>query len=101
MNAQLSFDASTIQERFEQFHAQNPAVYHDLVLLARRAQRRGATRIGMGMLFELVRWRRGFVTTSDDGFKLNNNFRSRYVRMVTEQEPDLAGMFETRELRSA
>jgi hypothetical protein len=100
VNAQLSFDASTIQERFEQFHADNPHVYADLVMLARRAQRRGNSRIGIGMLFELVRWRRGYVSTGT-GFLLNNNFRSRYARLISEQEPDLAGMFETRELRSA
>ena len=29
-------------------------------------------------------------------FKLNNNYRSFYSRLLMEQEPELAGYFETR-----
>ena len=54
-----------------------------------------------GMLFEIVRWRRGVVTVIGDGFRLNNNYRSRYARLIESQEPDLEGIFDTRELRAA
>lgn len=102
MSAQLSlaFDRErSIDEAFAAFHAENPHVYGELKMLALRARRRGATRIGIGMLFEVLRWRRTLRTDGDD-FKLNNNYRSRYARMLN-QEPELAGCFETRELRAA
>lgn len=102
VSAQLSlaFDRErSIDEAFAAFHAENPHVYAELKMLALRARRRGASRIGIGMLFEVLRWRRTLRTDGDD-FKLNNNYRSRYARMLNT-EPELAGCFETRELRAA
>ena len=102
MTAQLAlaFDRErSIDEAFAAFHAENPHVYAELKMLALRARRRGASRIGIGMLFEVLRWRRTLRTEGED-FKLNNNYRSRYARMLNH-EPDLAGCFETRELRAA
>lgn len=98
----LSFDRKkTIQQQFEEFHAQNPWVYAEMVKLARRAKSRGAQKVGMKMLTEIVRWRR-YLATQDfnSGFKVNNNYTSRYVRLIEEQEPDLRGLFETRELKA-
>lgn len=90
---------SWIDRAFADFHAENPHVYDEIVLLTRRAHRAGARRIGIGMVFEVLRWRHTLRTRTDD-FKLNNNFRSRYARMVMEREPDLDGIFELRELRA-
>jgi len=87
----------TIQEAFDEFHALNPWVYEHLVRLARDLRVRGATRIGIGMLFEVLRWQY-WRQTEGDAFKLNNNYRSRYARRIMENEPDLAGIFEVREL---
>lgn len=89
----------TIDEAFAVFHAENPQVYAELRMLALRARRRGATRIGIGMLFEVLRWRQT-LRTDGDAYKLNNNYRSRYARMLM-REPELAGCFETRGLRAA
>jgi hypothetical protein len=103
MMEQLEFGTSTktIQEKFEEFHAANPWVYAELVKLARRARDRGARKVGMKMLVEIVRWRR-YMATQDfnSGFKVNNIYTSRYVRLIEDQEPDLRGLFETRELKA-
>jgi hypothetical protein len=102
MTAQLSlaFDQErTIDEAFARFHEDNPHVYDELRMLALRARRRGATKIGIGMLFEVLRWRQT-LRTDGDAYKLNNNYRSRYARMLMA-EPELAGCFETRGLRAA
>jgi hypothetical protein len=88
-----------LQARFEAFHAENPHVYAVLVRLAREARAVGHERVGIATLFEVARWQIS-MSTSDPDFKLNNSFRSRYARLIMEQEPDLAGIFETRELRS-
>lgn len=33
-------------------------------------------------------------------FTINNSFRSRYARLIMANEPDLVGLFETRQLRT-
>jgi hypothetical protein len=88
-----------LQRAFEAFHAANPQVYATLVRLARGYFTAGR-HVGIGHLWEVMRWQR-WVETRGDFFRLNNNWRSRYARLIMEQEPDLAGYFETRRLRSA
>lgn len=90
-------DPRTIREAFREFHGKNPHVYDELVTLARGLVRAGHRRIGIGMLFEVLRWQRMLATTGDE-FKLNNNYRSRYARLIMYREIDLRYVFETRRL---
>lgn len=95
-------DEATIEARFQAFHHAHPEVYAELVTLAREAKRAGADRIGVGMLWEVLRWGRLLRGIHDaEGFRLNNTLRSRYARLIMQREPDLAGVFELRELRAA
>lgn len=98
---QLPLYFSEAERRFREFHRNNPYVYAQLVKLARQAKAAGKNRVGIKMLFEVVRWY-AFIDTTDrySDFKLNNNYHSRYARLIMEQESDLAGIFETRVLRS-
>lgn len=94
-------DERSIQEQFEDFHRANPMVYRTLVMLARQWKHKHRdTRLGISMLWERARWEL-HVPTSGSPFRLNNDFRSRYARLIAESEPDLAGLFETRRLRAA
>lgn len=99
MTEQLALMPDPIDEAFFAFHHTNPHVYDELVRRAREWRDAGHDRCSIGMLFEVLRWDEGIRTTSGDGLKLNNNFRSRYVRIICANEPDLAPMFETRSLR--
>ncbi len=85
----------TLQERFESFHRINPHVYDALRSLALDLVARGRRRIGIGMVFEVLRWQR-MMATSGDPWKLNNTYRAPYARLLMEREPALAGVFETR-----
>jgi hypothetical protein len=86
--------------RFAAFHAENPQVYSELLRLAREARALGAQRIGIKMLWEVMRWNLTVrIQRADGEFKLNNNYHSRYARML-QREPDLAGCFELRELKT-
>lgn len=89
----------TIKEAFDAFHAANPHVYAMLRKLALPLAQQGRRKIGIGMLFEVLRWQYALQTRGDD-FKLNNNYRSHYARLLMDREPALRGLFETRELRS-
>lgn len=85
-----------LNARFAEYHAANPHVYEQLVKLARRATGAGAKRLGIAQLFEVLRWRTMLATRDPDGFKLNNDYRAPYARMMMEREEDLAGVFELR-----
>lgn len=88
---------ATLEEQFEAFHRANPHVYQALRKLAVGMVRRGQRRIGIKMLFEVLRWSYA-MTTADDAadFKLNNNYAPFYARLLMDNEPELAGAFETR-----
>jgi len=89
---------ATIEDRFREFDAANPHVYEALVDLCRRVQARGRKRWSINAAFEVPRYRWTMQTIRREGeFKLNNNFRAYYARMIEAQEPELAGFFELRE----
>ena len=100
----VSVDMGTfgsIQEQFEAFHEANPHVYAALVRLARGLVARGRSHVGIGQLFEVLRWSYSMTTVDPSAdLKLNNNYRSRYARLIESSEPDLDGLFEKRRLRS-
>ena len=89
--------ARTPLDRFNAFHKANPHVYVALRHLGLMMKRRGHKRIGIAMLFEQLRWAYYLQTTDTDGFKLNNNYRAYYARLLMKQEPELTGFFTTRE----
>jgi hypothetical protein len=93
--------AKTIQDRFDEFHSKNPHVYTRLVEMARRWKTMtGESKVGIGMLFEVLRWDSGTKVATQEPFKLSNDFRSRYSRLIMENEPDLRGVFNTRQLEA-
>jgi hypothetical protein len=88
-----------IQRAFAQFHRDNPQVYEKLVFLAYKVRATGREKYGVGSLFERLRWHYHIeMNKRDDEFKLNNNFRSRYARMIMQTEPDLVDFFNLRVL---
>lgn len=89
----------SIAGRFARFHEANPEVYEELVRLARTLKRKGLDNYGIVGLYEVLRYDRS-LRTDGKPFKLSNDYRSRYARLIMEKEPDLAGFFRTRELTS-
>lgn len=87
----------TIDEQFQAFHRANPHIYRILRALAMDYRRAGHDHCGIKMLYEVLRYQSG-IYTRGDAYKLNNNYTSRYARLLMKQEPELAGFFETREL---
>jgi hypothetical protein len=88
---------TTIPERFKRFHSANPHIYAALVNLARAFRaKRGSRKLGMKMLYEVLRWNYYMTTDSDEEYKLSNDFSACYSRLIMEQEPDLAEIFNKR-----
>lgn len=84
-----------LYRRARLFHEQNPAVFGKLVEYAREAKKAGKRRIGIAACFERLRWF-SEVETKGDAFKLNNNARAFYSRLLMAEVPELAGFFRTR-----
>ena len=88
---------ATLEEQFAAFHSANPHVYQALRRHALAMVRRGQHKIGIKMLFEVLRWQHAMTTTdAASAFKLNNNYAPFYARLLMDNEPELSGAFETR-----
>lgn len=85
----------TIAERFGAFHRRNPQVYEALKGRALEMRRRGVTRYSISGLFELLRWQYAMQTQGGE-YRLNNDFRAPYARLLMAENEALAGFFETR-----
>lgn len=92
----------TLDEQFTAFHAANPWVATALQRLAVDLVNRGQRRLGIGMLFEVLRWNLLRDSTMHEAtansLHLNNNLRSRYARLLVQTDPRLDGVFELRAL---
>lgn len=97
----LLMAASRQEERFQAFHRAHPEVFAAFRRLALDLYHRGYHRWGAGAIFEILRYQSAISGKPDEAWKLNNNYRSRYARLLMAEHPELAGFFETRELRSA
>lgn len=86
---------SKLEASFWEFHRANPLVYSRLVGLATQWRESGVRKIGINALFERLRWEMSLRTHGGE-FKLNNNHRAFYARMLMENEPELAGLFALR-----
>lgn len=96
---QATQQATTALEReFWEFHNKNPHVYKALVRLARQwCAARPHSALGIACLYERMRWEMA-ITTTDPNFKLNNNYKAYYARLMMSNERDLDGLFKLRAL---
>ena len=96
-DSQLDLFDATAKERFDVFHRKNPHVYDDLRALCLEVRRSGVRHFGIRTIWERLRWKARFETTRPKSdYKLNDHYTRFYARLLMEQEPELAGMFETR-----
>lgn len=87
------------ERNFIKFHTANPHVYMALLALALRAYNAGVTKLGIGALVETLRYSAS-LQTQGDAYKINNNYRPLYARMLVENSPELANLLELRARRS-
>lgn len=85
----------SIEKRFEEFHRLNPHVYEAIVKIALDLKARGFEECGISLIFERLRWIHA-IQTRGDSFRLNNDFRAFYARVVMEAVPELRDFFRVR-----
>ena len=91
------FFSDDMGEKFWAFHQENPHVLKELAGRATSLTQRGHRRIGIGMLFEVMRWNHMLKTSTNEPFKLNNNYRAYYSRLIEHEYPGLRGVFTKRQ----
>jgi len=89
-------EADRIERAFDKFDADNPWVYVQLRDMALQLRRTGRDSYGIAALFEVLRYEHATKTVSDDGLKLNNNYRALYARRLAQNEPELLEFFKMR-----
>lgn len=95
----VSDSPDSIRGRFLKFHRENPDVYTESVKIARYLRIDvGLNRVSMSLIWERLRWLHT-VETKGEPFRLGNDYRSEYARLIMEQEPDLRGLFKLGKLR--
>ena len=94
----FEFD-KTSEAAFWAYHSANPSIYEALKRFALEAKRHGRRKLGIAAIFERLRWW-SLVEAKSDSFKLNNNYRAFYARLLMQDETELQDFFETRKQRS-
>jgi hypothetical protein len=84
---------------FAAFHAANPDVYAELKDRALRLHAMGRS-FGIATIYEALRYDR-MLETDGDAFKLNNNWRAFYARLLLRDHPELRNTIHTREQTAA
>jgi len=89
---------SKSEQAFWKFHEANPTVYETLVRYAREWKRYNpiSKPVGIDLLYARIRWDFSVATTTPNKFKLSNNHKPYYARLIMVKEPQLKGIFVTK-----
>ena len=92
----------TIEDRFHQFHSENPEVFRLFCNLTIGVKRSGYEHYSADAILHRIRWHYSVdLKQKDGGPKINNDYSAMYARMAMDVYPELSGFFKTRRRRSA
>lgn len=95
-------DSSKPEEYYARFSARNPHIYQLLVRIARqKLKSTGRKQLPFRLIWETLRGEFLEHVSTDDGYRLNNVLAPYYSREIMAREPDLAGVFQTRDRQRA
>ena len=99
IQSEMSLTTESKSEKdFWKFHEVNPRIYELLVHYARRWRRANPTApVGIDLLYARIRWDFSVNTQKPPiDFKLSNNHKPYYARLIMVKEPQLKGIFVTK-----
>jgi hypothetical protein len=99
MNTPTLF-APTIQDEFERFDRDHPEVYRAFKWKASQLLAAGHRRYSADAIMHAVRVEADVNAERAGGFKINNNYVSRYARKLADEDPRFAAFFRFRSLKS-
>ena len=87
-----------LDDAFLEYHEQNPGVYQAFKEVAFKIKSTGRKHFGAKCIMEYIRFQT--MISGQDEFKINNNYTSRYVRLLEEKYPQFDGFFSKRSIDS-
>jgi hypothetical protein len=87
-----------MDKSFWEHHSANPGIFDRLVEYTYRAKNKGYEHHGIGALFEILRWEDATIRAEYRNYKMCNNHRSRYARLIMINHPNLVGFFRVKSL---
>ena len=94
-------EEETLDEKFFKYHEANPQVYSLFLGFVKKARSAGHKHYSIDAIMHQVRWHMNVETRDSEGFKMNNNYTSRYARLLVKLQPNLDGFFRNRKLKTA
>jgi hypothetical protein len=95
--------STTLHDQFLACHGEHRQVYTELVGVSRRLKAKACRKIGLAGIREWLRLTMYLNHTGNTNWECRfvNDYRTRNAGLIMQQEPDLAGFFRIRELRTA
>lgn len=98
----LVLAASRAEERFQAFMRLHPEVFMAFRQRAQHLRERGKRHISADSICHYLRDETPIdARTGQDIYKINNNWSSRFARLLITEDPSFSAYIETRKLRSA
>lgn len=88
----------TMQAKFDKFHADNPLVFQKLLEICLDLYEQGFRRCAIGLVYERARWLH-YLQTTDHDYKLSNNYKPFYSRLLMAADSRLQWFFVIRTIR--
>jgi len=95
MSIDFSRYPKTTLDRFKKFHGANPHVYREFKKHAFAIRNTGRQKYSAEIIVNVIRWHRD-LQTGGDVFKINNDFKSIYARLLAHNHPEFEDFFEFR-----
>ncbi len=89
-----------LDEKFFKYHKDNPHVLELLLMYTRQVKEAGFDTYSLNTIMNRVRWHVNIETKDIEGYKMNNNYSSRYARLIVLEAPEFEGFFNNRELQT-
>lgn len=85
-----------IVRKFLGYHAQNPDIYVLFKKFSFELLEAGRKHYSAQAIVERIRWHYAIDRSGSDDFKINNNYRPCYARLLILENPIFEGFFELR-----
>ncbi len=85
-----------LEQLFKIYHTESPEIYEMFKVYSFQLLATGKTMLSANLIFERIRWESS--VSGNDGYKLNNSYRSYYSRLFMDDHPQFGSCFATRKL---
>ena len=90
---------STADERFWEYHRNNPHIFELFKKFAHEIKSAGLRRYSAWSILQRVKWYIEIETRHLEGLKINDNYSNGYARLLVREDETFEGFFRNRRLK--